>query len=86
MPDKRTAMEKRMWDLLGPPLYYCSECLQDVDVIAGDEVKINRPCECNAEIIAPRKAIAAGEGGLNWKDQIKLNWWQLASKVTGRCV
>ena len=71
MPDKRTAKDKWLWENVGEPLYYCSECLLSVDVKAvdGGEVIIKRPCDCNAQIIAPRKAVCVGEGmasaGLN---------------------
>lgn len=86
--DKRTALEKKAWELIGPPLYYCSECLKGVKVtpIEGKEPEIKRSCDCNAQIIAPRKAIAAGVGGLNWKNKAKLKTMQLGAAITGRCV
>ena len=88
MSDQRSEMEKFLWQKVGPPLYYCSSCLRGVKVTAveGSEPVIERPCECNAQIIAPRKAIAAGEGGLNWKDRTKVKYWQMAAAITGRCV
>lgn len=87
--DLRTDMERALWDKVGPPLYYCSECLRAVKVTVEDsETKIDRPCvECkDAEIYAPRKAIVAGEGGLNWSDKAKLGYWKIAAALTGRCV
>jgi hypothetical protein len=81
-------MERFLWAKIGPPLYYCADCLRAVKVtpVAGGKPIIERPCECNAQIIAPRKAIAAGEGGLNWKDRTKVKYWQAAASLTGRCV
>lgn len=88
--DQRSDLERTLWDKLGPPLYYCSECLRAVKVtpVAGGEPVIERPCvECkDAGIIAPRKAIVAGEGGLNWKDRTKVGYWKIAAALTGRCV
>ena len=92
MKDKRSPLEKQLDTLIGPPLYYCSECLRAVKVqsVAGEGPLITRPCtegECEtAEILAPRKAIATGEGGMNFKDSTKLAYWQIASFLTGRCV
>jgi len=88
VPDKRTATERILWERIGPPLYYCSDCLLAVKVTAvpGHEPIVDRPCECSAQIMAPRKAIAAGEGGLNFKDRVKVSWWQVAAALTGRCV
>ncbi len=86
--DARSNLEKTLWAKIGPPLYYCSECLLAVKVtpVEGSEPVIERPCSCNAQIIAPRKAIAYGEGGLNLPDTLKVTYWQIASKLTGRCV
>ena len=90
MPDQRTESERALWDCIGPPLYYCSECLRAVKVTAkeGSEPVIERPngCACSSQIMAPRKAIAAGEGGLNFKDRAKVTWWTVAAALTGRCV
>lgn len=88
MPDQRTPLERKAWDLIGPPLYYCAECLRGVKVTAveGAEPKIKRRCDCNAQIIAPRKAIAAGKGGLNFANKIKLGAMQMGAAITGRCV
>lgn len=82
--DGRTAGEKLAWRLLGPPLYYCEHCLRRVEVMDGEVV---RACDhTEARVIAPRKAIVAGEGGLNPANKARLAWWQLASKLTGRSV
>jgi len=87
--DKRTEFQKKIDDVLGPPLYYCSDCRLAVKVtVTETEPVIERPCkqDCGHEIIAPRKAVAAGEGGLNMKDRVKVAYWQIASALTGRCV
>ena len=88
MSDQRSAIERAMWERIGPPLYYCADCLRAVKVtpIEGGEPKIERPCKCNAQIIAPRKAIMPGEGGLNFTDRMRQNYMQLAAALTGRCV
>ena len=91
MPDQRTPLEKKLDSVLGPPLYYCQECLRGckVELIAGQaEPAVTRPCgeACGHQIIAPRKSILAGEGGLNFKDKVTMRWWQVAAKLTGRCV
>jgi hypothetical protein len=57
-----------------------------VTPVEGAEPVIERPCDCNAQIMAPRKAIVAGEGGLNWTDAAKSKYWQIAAALTGRCV
>jgi len=86
--DQRSKIERLLWERVGPPLYYCSECMRAVKVTAVENAEpvIDRPCDCNAQIIAPRKAIVAGEGGLNWKDNAKVKYWQAAAALTGRCV
>lgn len=89
MIDKRTQFDKMMWDKVGPPLYYSSECLLAVKVtpVENGEPLIERPCEnCNCQVMAPRKAVAAGEGGLNFADKVKVSYWQIAAALTGRCV
>jgi hypothetical protein len=88
--DQRSDTERVLWEKLGPPLYYCAACLRAVKVtpVENAEPIIERPCvDCkDAGIIAPRKAIAAGEGGLNWTDRVKVKYAQIAAAVTGRCV
>ena len=90
MPDCRTKTQKNIDDMVGMPLYYCSDCKLEVKVtpVAGCEPVIVRPCgqECGHQIMAPRKAIAAGEGGLSTKDKAKMFYWRLAAALTGRCV
>ncbi|RTL09113.1 MAG: hypothetical protein EKK62_04020 [Acidimicrobiia bacterium] len=90
MPDQRSALERRLDDVLGPPLYYCSDCLRACKVRQreGREPEVARACgqDCGHQIIAPRKSILAGEGGLNIGDRVTVQWWQLAAKITGRCV
>lgn len=87
--DKRTATQKKLDKLLGMPLYYCADCLRAVDVrVVGSEVIIKRPCDsdCGVEIIAPRKAITSGDGGLSFKDATKSFYWKLGAALTGRCM
>jgi len=87
--DKRSEFEKKLDAVIGKPLYYCASCLRGVKVTTADgEHTIKRPCgeDCGHEIIAPRKAIAVGEGGMNFKDKVKLSYWQIGALLTGRCV
>lgn len=88
--DRRTDFEKLLDAKVGLPLYYCDQCKRAVKVTAvqGADPVIKRPCvdACDAPIIAPRKSILAGEGGLNFKERAQLGWWQLAALLTGRCV
>jgi hypothetical protein len=86
--DERSAMEKRVWDLIGPPLYYCEDCLRQVKVtpVEGSEPIIKRYCEHTGRIIAPRKAIMAGKGGLSAVNKIRSKFQQIAASITGRCV
>lgn len=89
--DRRSLLERRLDELVGPPLYYCSDCLRAVKVTvrgAGREPEIERPCaECRtAQIYAPRKAILVGDGGMNKRDRVTQTWRQVAAALTGRCV
>lgn len=89
--DARTTLQKKLDELVGPPLYYCDSCKLAVHVKMrgeGLEPVITRPCgnACGHQVIAPRKAIAAGVGGLNFKDKVTVSWWQFAARLTGRCV
>lgn len=90
MPDQRSEIQKRLDNILGMPLYYCADCLRSVDVkvVGGNAPIITRPCDenCGKQIIAPRKAIACGEGGLSMRDKAKTFYWRLAAAMTGRCV
>ena len=89
MPDKRSVLDWVLWDHIGPPLYYCEDCMLAVKVtpVEGAEPVLERPCtECKSQIIAPRSAIMPGEGGLNRVDRVRQGYRQLAAALTGRCV
>jgi hypothetical protein len=90
MPDQRTPMQRKIDELVGPPLYYCAECLRAVKVKAreGAEPEITRPCgpECGEAIVAPRRAIVAGRGGASLSTKAKVAVMQAAASLTGRCV
>lgn len=90
MPDRRSPLQKRLDEVIGPPLYYCSDCLCAVKVTPrqGHEPHIQRPCgeDCGHQIIAPRKAIAAGKGGLSLGNKIKVAGMQIGAALTGRSV
>ena len=86
--DHRTAIEKFMWQKFGPPLYYCADCLRAVDVtpVAGAEPTIARKCDHTGQIIAPRRAVCVGQGGMSLPTRIKIAAMQTAAGLTGRCV
>ncbi len=86
--DGRTPLQKFLWEKLGPPLYYCSECMRAVKVkpVEGGEPIIERPCGHMAQIIAPRKAVCVGKGGMSLPTRIKVATMQAASAITGRTV
>lgn len=86
--DARSDLDRALWEKIGPPLYYCAECLLAVDVtpVEGSEPIIKRKCEHTGEIIAPRRSILAGKGGLNLPNKIRMKGYQLAATITGRCV
>lgn len=86
MSDKRTVFQKRVDETVGPPLYYCDHCKLAVKVSADGGIE--RPCEgpCDKPVIAPRRAIAAGAGGLNLTNKTKMAAFKLAAGLTGRCV
>lgn len=84
--DARSELEKRLWGVVGPPLYYCAECLLAVKV-EGDPPIITRRCtHTEAQVIAPRRSILAGKGGLNLPDKIRMTGMKMAASLTGRCV
>ncbi len=87
MADERTPLERVLWERIGPPLYYCAECLRGVRVttIDGEEPKIERKCEHTGQIIAPRKAIAVGKGGMSMTVRAQTAWNQIKAAATGRC-
>ena len=83
--DDRTPGELLAWKLLGPPLYYCAVCLRRAHV-TGNPPVVQRTCSHDGEqVIAPRKAIVTGEGGLTPTNKLRLAWWQAGAKLTGRC-
>lgn len=87
MADERTPLERALWERIGPPLYYCAECLRGVKVTAeeGQEPVVVRRCGHTGQIIAPRKAIAVGEGGMSLSTRVQTGWNQLKASITGRC-
>lgn len=84
--DERSPGEKAAWRLLGPPLYYCADCLRKVKVTGGESPVIARPCEHTGPVIAPRRAIVAGEGGLSPANRVKMACYSAAAAITGRNV
>lgn len=88
MPDQRSQLQIWLWERLGPPLYYCEECKRGVKVatVPGYEPKIKRPCgqDCGHQIIAPRKAICVGEGGVSIGTRAAIAWNKAKAAVTGR--
>ena len=85
--DERTPYERMLWEKLGPPLYYCAECLRGVKVtpVEGDVPIIKRKCEHTGEIIAPRTAVCVGKGGASVGTRAKVAWSQAKAAITGRC-
>jgi hypothetical protein len=88
MTDLRTPFMRWLDRVLGLPLYYSSRCRLRVRVrVTADGVDIARPCGvCDCEVMAPRKSILAGEGGLNFVSRVRMRWYRLAAALTGRCV
>lgn len=87
MNDKRSDWERGLWNRIGPPIYYSSECMLAVKVtpVAGQEPVIARPCgDCNCQVIAPRRAILTGDGKLTGMDSLTMLILQLVAIVTGR--
>lgn len=88
--DQRNAIERALWERIGPPLYYCADCLRSVKVQPreGQEPAITRPCgaDCGHGIIAPRRAVCVGKGGASLPTKIKVAGMQAAAAITGRCV
>lgn len=85
--DARSPFEKKLWDIVGPPLYYCADCLLSVKVtpVEGAEPIIKRRCKHTGQIIAPRKAVCAGKGGMSISAKTRSLWQQLKAATTGRC-
>ncbi len=90
MTDKRTALQKKLDEAIGPPLYYCENCKLAVEVIDNNgDVTINRPCDCNAQVIAPRRAICTGDGtmkGVSYEDRLKMLLSVFVAKLLKRHV
>ena len=90
MTDLRTPLERKAWEMIGPPLYYCAECMLRVKVtpVPGSEPIIKRDarCEHTGQIIAPRKATLIGKGGMSIGKRAKLKASQTAASITGRSV
>lgn len=88
MPDQRSALQKWLWENIGPPLYYCGDCLCAVKVkhVPGAEPEITRPCgkDCGIQIYAPRSAVCVGKGGASVSTKLKIGWAQVKAAVTGR--
>lgn len=81
MNDRRSRGEKYAWEKLGPPLYYCQECMLKVKIVDGVPM---RKCEHDGPIIAPRRAIVAGVGGLSATNKAKQAFDKAYSAVLGR--
>jgi len=86
--DARTPLERLAWEKIGPPLYYCAECLRGVKVtpVEGGEPIVKRKCEHTGQIIAPRRAICVGKGGASIGTKVRIAAMQAASALTGRTV
>lgn len=86
--DARSPIEKKLWDIIGPPLYYCADCLLAVEVlpVEGAEPIIKRKCNHTGQIIAPRKATCVGKGGMDMRTKLRVKAGQIASSLTGRSV
>lgn len=85
--DQRTPTERFLWEKLGPPLYYCADCLRAVKVTAieGQEPRIERKCAHTGQIIAPRSAVCVGKGGMSLPTRARVAWGQMKASITGRC-
>jgi hypothetical protein len=84
--DDRSYGERMAWRMLGAPLYYCEDCLRRVNV-AGDPPEVVRSCDhADARVIAPRRAIVHGEGGLSPANKLRMSAYKIASAITGRVV
>lgn len=86
--DARTPLEKALWDRIGPPLYYCAECMRGVKItpVEGAEPIVKRKCDHTGQIIAPRRAICVGKGGASMGTKVRIVAMQAASAITGRTV
>ena len=86
--DERNAIERWAWSVIGPPLYYCESCLRAVKVTVseGAEPRIERKCAHTGNIIAPRRSILAGQGGLSLPNKLRMAYYTAAARATGRNV
>jgi len=88
MDDLRTPLERMAWDVIGPPLYYCAECLLRVRVVVHPDTEpiIDRDSRCHhsGEIIAPRRATLVGKGGVSLATRLRVKAHQTAARLTGR--
>lgn len=86
--DERSALERMLWEKIGPPLYYCAQCMRTVKVrpVDGGEPVITRPCGHTGQIIAPRRAICVGKGGASMGTRAKIGAMKIAAAITGRTV
>jgi len=86
MLDERTRVEVFLWERIGPPLYYCAECMRAVKVtpVDGKEPIVERKCSHQGQIMAPRKAVVTGKGGMSFQTKAKVAWNQVKASVTGR--
>lgn len=88
MPDQRSPLQRWLWDNVGPPLYYCGDCLRGVKVtvVPGAEPVVKRPCgsDCGHQIYAPRTAVCVGKGGASVSTKAQILWNQIKASLTGR--
>ncbi len=86
--DERSAIDRAAWKLIGPPLYYCEHCLRAVKVSTQEDGlhTVKRSCEHDtAQIIAPRRSILVGVGGVTPMGvKFRTAMMQAKSAITGR--
>lgn len=86
--DRRSAAERLMWERIGPPLYYCADCMLEVKVYPkeGEPPVVQRRCEHTGQIMAPRRAIVSGTGKLNTRNSLRMLISRIAASMLGRTV
>ena len=86
MMDARSPLERALWERIGPPLYYCAECLLAVRVtpVEGAEPAVKRKCKHTGQVIAPRKAVCVGKGGMSLPTRVRVAYGQAKAAITGR--
>jgi hypothetical protein len=86
--DRRTPLERTAWRVIGPPLYYCAECLLRVSVVVRPDsaplITRDQRCTHDGQIIAPRRAILVGRGSVSLATRMKIRARQAAARATGR--